>query len=68
MAVVDDEGPVRTALRRLRLADFDVETFPSAAELLESWQARQPGCAVLDLYMQQVNGFSVQARLGEAGI
>ncbi len=66
IAVVDDEEPVRIALRRLlRSADLDVETFPSGAEFLDSLKSHQPDCIVLDLHMPRVNGFAVQARLAE---
>jgi len=64
IAVVDDEEPIRKALSRLiRSAGMDVETFPSGAELLESFSARRPDCIVLDLHMPVVNGFEVQTRL-----
>ncbi len=69
IAVVDDEEPVRIALRRLlRSASLDVETFPSGAEFLDSLKSHQPDCVVLDLHMPRVNGFAVQARLAETGI
>jgi len=69
IAVVDDEEPVRIALRRLlRSTDLDVETFPSGAEFLDSLKSHQPDCVVLDLHMPRVNGFAVQARLAETGI
>jgi FixJ family two-component response regulator len=68
IAIIDDEEPVRTALRRLlRSASLDAETFPSGVEFLESLKTRQPDCIVLDLHMPVVDGFCVQARLGEAG-
>ena len=65
---MDDEEPVRIALRRLlRSANLDVETFPSGAEFLESLKAHLPDCVVLDLHMPHVNGFAVLASLEEAG-
>ena len=68
IAVVDDEEPVRIALRRLlRSAEFDVETFPSGAEFLDSLKSHQPDCVVLDLHMPRVNGFAVQDQLAEVG-
>jgi FixJ family two-component response regulator len=68
IAVVDDEEAVRIALRRLlRSASFNVETFSSGAEFLESLKDRHPACVVLDLHMPQLNGFAVQARLTGAG-
>ena len=69
IAVVDDDEAVCNALRRLlRSARFDVETFPSGADFLESVKEHQPDCVVLDLHMPQVSGFAVQARLAESGI
>ncbi len=43
VAVVDDEVPVRTALRRLlRLANYDVTLFPSGEAFLESLETQTP--------------------------
>ena len=64
IAVVDDEEPVRKALMRLmRSAGLSVETFGSGAEFLKSVDIRLPDCAVLDLHMPQMDGFSVQVSL-----
>jgi FixJ family two-component response regulator len=69
IAVVDDEEPVRIALRRLlRSAGLDVEVFSSGADFLEFLKTRQPDCVVLDLHMPRVNGFAVQAQLAETDI
>lgn len=66
---MDDEEPIRKALSRLiRSAGMDVETFPSGAELLDSFSARRPDCIVLDLHMPVVNGFEVQTRMAESGM
>ena len=66
---MDDEEPIRKALSRLiRSAGMDAETFPSGAELLESFSARCPDCIVLDLHMPLVNGFEVQTRMAESGM
>ena len=68
IAVVDDEEPVRTALKRLlRSASFDVEAFPSGTEFLDSLKSHRPDCLVLDLHMPFISGFSVQTCLKEAG-
>jgi FixJ family two-component response regulator len=68
IAIVDDEEPIRKALKRLlRSAGMDVETFASGAEFLESVANRPPDCVVLDLHMLGMNGFEVQARLSECG-
>jgi FixJ family two-component response regulator len=69
IAVVDDEEPVRTALERLlRSAGFNVATFPSGAEFIETLKIHRPDCVVLDLHMPFVNGFHVQTCLVGAGI
>jgi FixJ family two-component response regulator len=68
VAVVDDEAPVGSALRRLlRLAGYDVEAFDSGASLLATIDARQPACILLDVHMQGLTGFDVYARLNAAG-
>ena len=64
MAVVDDEDTIRKALKRLlRSAGLDVQTFASGPEFLQSLSARKPACVVLDIRMQGMTGFDVQARL-----
>src|SRR3989442_2700949 len=64
IAVVDDEEPIRKALKRLmRSAGLSVETFGSGPEFLKSIETRLPDCVVLDLHMPQMNGFNVQAHL-----
>lgn len=69
IAIVDDEEPIRKALSRLlRSADWDVETFPSGVEFLDSLPACRPDCVVLDLHMPLMDGFEVQARLAESGV
>lgn len=66
IAVVDDEEPIRKALKRLlRASGMAVEAFPSGAEFLESLASHQPDCVVLDLHMPHTNGFEVQAWLAE---
>jgi FixJ family two-component response regulator len=68
IAVVDDEEPIRKAMRRLlSSAGMDVETFPSGAEFLASLSGRNPDCVVLDLHMPIMNGFEVQARHKSVG-
>jgi FixJ family two-component response regulator len=64
IAIVDDEEPVRKALRRLlRSAGMDVKSFPSGVEFLESLTTEWPDCLVLDLHMPVMNGVEVQAEL-----
>jgi FixJ family two-component response regulator len=64
IAVVDDEEPVRKALRRLICAaGHDVETFASGASFLASLENHEPDCVLLDLHMPELTGLDVQARL-----
>jgi FixJ family two-component response regulator len=64
VAVVDDETPVRTMLRRaLRLADYEVATFASGEEFLDSLPTRSPDCAILDIRMPGLSGLEVDLRM-----
>lgn len=64
VAVVDDEAEVCKALRRLlRSAGFDVLTFPSGQEFLQSVQNQQPDCLILDLHLPGLTGLDVQRHL-----
>lgn len=66
VAVVDDEEHVRRALRRLCVsAGFEVETFASGYELLESIATLKPDCVVLDLRLPGLTGFEVMEQLSE---
>jgi FixJ family two-component response regulator len=69
IAVVDDEDPVRKALKRLLCsAGFEAQTFASGAEFLDSLSLEQPDCIILDLHMARLNGFEVQARMAQSGV
>ena len=69
IAVVDDEASVRTALGRLlRLARFEVQTFASGEEFIDSLATRRPACALLDIHMPAMTGFDAQAHLRAMGI
>ena len=69
IAVVDDESSVCRAFERLlQSAGFDVVTFPSGIDFLESLKTRQPDCLVLDLHMSPISGFEVQSRLRQSGL
>jgi FixJ family two-component response regulator len=67
VAVVDDEDAIRKALERLlRSAGIAVKCYASGQEFLQSLAARRPDCVVLDIRMQGMTGFDVQARLRAA--
>ena len=66
--MVDDEGGVRTMLRRvLRQADFEVAAFASGEDFLASLPLRVPACVILDVHMPGLSGFDVKSQLRAMG-
>lgn len=64
VSIVDDDAPVREALKNLmRSARFDVEAFGSAEEFLASERLHHTECLILDLYLPGMTGFDLQERL-----
>ena len=64
--VVDDDDAVRTSLRLLlKSVGLPVETFTSAQEFLDSFDADRAGCLVLDIRMPGMSGLELQQRLNE---
>src|SRR6266542_5172057 len=66
--VVDDYAPVRRAVSRLlHAAGFAVVAFASPQEFLAQYDARIPGCLVLEHDMTAVNGLELQRILATKG-
>jgi len=66
--IVDDDPSVRRSMARLLNATgYHVETLSSAEDYLQTKRSRGPGCLVLDLQMQGLNGLELQKTLTEAG-
>jgi len=67
--IVDDDDSFRTAMeRRLKLAGYQVATYPSAQQLLESPpDENEPGCILLDVQIPGLSGPELQGRLNELG-
>lgn len=64
--VVDDDDAVRTSLRLLlKSVGLPVETFGSAQEFLDSFDADRAGCLVLDIRMPGMSGLELQLKLNE---
>lgn len=64
IAVVDDEESVRRALTRmLQASRFDVVSFGSGQDFLDSIATRLPDCVVLDFQMPGLTGREVQRQL-----
>jgi FixJ family two-component response regulator len=64
VAIVDDEEPVRKALKRLlRAAGLEAEGYASGADFLASADSKHPDCVVLDLHMPGMSGLQVLRQL-----
>jgi FixJ family two-component response regulator len=69
VAIVDDEEPIRKALKRLlRSANLEAESFASGAAFLDSLAERRPDCLILDLHMPGMTGLHVLQRLRQSGV
>lgn len=68
--VVDDDASFRTAMeRRLKLAGYEVATYPSAQQLLDCLpDENEPGCILLDVRIPGLSGPELQGRLNELGM
>ena len=67
--IVDDDASFRTAIkRRLKKADYEVATYPSAQHFLDRLPSESElGCILLDVRIPGLNGPELQARLSELG-
>lgn len=66
--VVDDDASVRIALKRLLKAwGFNVKTFKSAEDFLETGLAQSPDLLILDVRMTGMSGLELQRMLKEKG-
>lgn len=62
--IVDDDQRVLTALSRLlSSAGYDVRAFNSPVEFLRDHDPDQPGCAILDIGMSELDGLTLQEQL-----
>ena len=62
--VVDDDREVRDALQLLlESVGLRVESFGSAQDYLDQFNADRTGCLVLDIRMPGMSGLELQARL-----
>jgi len=69
ISVVDDEQAVRKALRRLLgAAGFDVRTFASGREFLNSLEKQLPDCVILDLGLPEMSGLEIQREVGRRSL
>ena len=68
VCLVDDDLSVLSALSRfLRGKGYDVRGFSLAQDFLDQHDPSNPGCAILDLSMPGLDGFSLQQALTDGG-
>ena len=64
VCLVDDDAGVLTSVGRLLTSDgFKVRLFREPREFLEHVEANSVGLVVLDIWMEQMTGLEVQAKL-----
>src|ERR1700759_1001343 len=64
ITIVDDQGEVRSALRRLfKVAGMNTESYASAEEFLNAPSGRSCGCLILGLGRPGMSGLELQSRL-----
>jgi FixJ family two-component response regulator len=69
IAIVDDDAAVRNSLSLLLdSAEFETDTYASAADFLRSLAESLPQCLIVDLQMPDMNGIELQRHLIAAGI
>ena len=69
IALVDDDEPLRRALSRLIAASsFQVRTYRSGRELLNSLCAGTPACLILDVQMLEMTGLEIAQHLTDMGM
>jgi FixJ family two-component response regulator len=64
VAIVDDEEPIRKALRRLlRASGLEAEGYASGQAFLDATTEQRPDCVVLDLHMPGMTGLQLLRKL-----
>ena len=64
VAVVEDDESYRGALQRLlKSAGFQVRSFASAEDFLDSGQQHETACLIADIRMPGMSGLDLQAKL-----
>lgn len=67
--VIDDDEAVRDALSvHLDLAGLRARTFASARDFLAAIHPDQPGCAILDIRMPEMDGLTLQQEMIRRGV
>jgi FixJ family two-component response regulator len=68
ISIVEDDAAVRAATENLvKALGFDVYTFASAVEFLQSHRMAETGCLISDVQMPNMSGIELQANLADRG-
>jgi FixJ family two-component response regulator len=68
ISIVEDDAAVRAAMENLvRSLGFDVYTFASAEEFLQSYRMAETACLISDVQMPNMSGVELQAHLADRG-
>lgn len=68
VAIVDDEEPIRKALKRLlRASGLEADCYASGPAFLERTAQRRPDCVVLDLHMPGMSGLQLLRQIKSSG-
>jgi FixJ family two-component response regulator len=68
ISIVDDDESIRASTKTLlRSVGYEVQTFASAHDLLQSGVVRQTECLILDVRMPGIDGLQLQRRLHDEG-
>ncbi|RZL87395.1 MAG: response regulator transcription factor [Variovorax sp.] len=66
--IIDDDEAYRDSVRELvSSVGLPTETFSSALDFLDVFDAARPGCLVLDVRMARMSGLALQERLAAIG-
>jgi two-component system response regulator FixJ len=64
ITIVDDEGEIRSALRRLfKVAGMKTQSYASAEDFLDAPSSRDCDCLILDHGLPGMSGLELQSRL-----
>ena len=66
--VIDDETAVRDVLALVLAEEFEVRTYASARDFLETIEPSEGSCVITDVRMPEMDGMELLAKMGERGL
>lgn len=68
ISIVEDDAAIRAATENLvKALGFDVYTFASAVEFIQSHRVTETACLISDVQMPNMSGVELQANLADRG-